>query len=484
MIAERPRRSYSSSLRLLLLHLLSRVLSFDWLRPRTLFAWDRSSSGPASRTSWLDGLRGVASLQVFFFHFFGRYTRWTRSFGSTPEDRYIHQLPIFKSIWGGGSSAVCVFFIISGYAISVKSLTLLRQKNYDELYQRLSSSLIRRGFRLYLPVLLLAFPMLFVIRSIDMVRDGYVYDLELQDSWYMQFVHLANATDDHITPFMYPETNPTQNRYAYVPTSWTIPLEYYGSIVVYLLIMVVSRVEIFWTRHVILAGMATYALHRGSWWTSNFIVGMLLADYVLEQESRSTSIVRGYRNMKLVRNLCFIILFGCGFYLAGLPPASAPFEFDVKPKPGYEIFYKYYPSYWIVRMTDQTRWYWYWSGTFTVVSISQLPWIQSVLNTRFCQWLGKISFSLYLIHAAVLSALSTPLQNIITTVTGHKGVLCLLEFTIMTPLIVILSGVLERYIDRPSVKFAKRVESYLWRKQLVEKEEVHFISRDLEIQEH
>lgn len=459
-----------------------RVLSFATLRPSVLFAWDSNVSGRSSGTSWLDGLRGIASLQVLFFHFFGRHIPYDRSFGSTPEDRYIFQLPFFRSIWGAGPSAVSVFFVISGCALTIKSLTLLRRKKYDDLYRSLCSSLIRRGVRLYLPLFLLAFPMLVLIKTVDMVRDEYIYSNEMKDSWFMQLVHLIIATDNHINPFMYPEHNPSNNRFAYIPASWTIPLEYHGSILSYLMVMVVSRIEIFRIRCIIIAGMAFYSLHRGSWWNSNFMVGMLLADFMLEQQSKEgNSTVRHNRVLTGIHKVCFYILFGCGFYLAGLPPTHAIYNMDPKPKPGYEFLYKLYPPQYLFQMAEDSRWYWYWSGTLTVVSISQIPRIRSVLETRLCQWLGKLSFSLYLVHGAVISALMSPLRTLISHVTENRGILCILEFSILAPLIFVLSGIVEKYIDQTSIKFAKKVEQYLWQEQPLRQEECPLASRDVEM---
>lgn len=422
-------------------------------------------------------------MQVFFFHFFGRYSNWNRTYGSSPEDNYIHQLPIFRSIWGAGSSAVSVFFVISGYAVTVRSLSLLRRKQYDDLYKGLCSSLVRRGFRLYLPLIFLSIPMLIMIRTLDMARDGYVYESEVMDSWHNQFIHLLNATDDHINPFMYPDTNPSHNRFAYIPPSWTIPMEYQGSIAVYLLIMIVSRIEFFWTRSVILGGMAFYSLHRGAWWTSGFVVGMLLADYQLGQQiTTSKSTIGKDRNIfRVVHTVFYVLVFCMGFYLAGIPPDHVLFDWDPKPKPGYEIFYKLYPPYYLFRIGEPVRWYWYWSGTFTVVSISQLPLLRAVLDTRFCQWLGKLSFSLYLVHSAIIAALGTPLQGMIATVTENKGIQCMVEFAVLAPIIFILSGVVERYIDQPSVRLAKRIEQYLWRERPAAQEELSLASRDVEM---
>jgi hypothetical protein len=158
--------------------------SIDWrhlLSVKTLFGWDAAAPHRSAATSWLDGLRGVAAVQVFFFHFFGRHTQWGHSWGSTPEDKYIHQLVIFRPIWAGGSGAVSTFFVISGYAITYKCLNLIRQRDYEEIFKSLSSSFFRRGFRLFLPLLLLAIPTLLLIRLVDM-SDGFLYTGERKDT--------------------------------------------------------------------------------------------------------------------------------------------------------------------------------------------------------------------------------------------------------------------------------------------------------------
>ena len=197
------------------------------LQPRVLFAWD-DDSGPLrypSETSWLDGLRGIASLQVYFFHFFGRYTRITHAYGSTPEDRYLYQLPLVRSLWCSGSGAVSTFFVISGYVITYKSLLRLRRKpdSNDDLYKGLCSSLFRRGIRLYLPVLLLAMPTFLLITNglLEDAPEGFLYPGTRKDTWYQQLVHFLEDTDQHLNPFRYEST-----LYSYVPISWTIPLEY------------------------------------------------------------------------------------------------------------------------------------------------------------------------------------------------------------------------------------------------------------------
>ena len=40
----------------------------------------------------------------------------------------------------------------------------------------------------------------------------------------------------------------------------------------------------------------------------------------------------------------------------------------------------------------------------------------------------------------------------------NKAVLCLFQFVVQTPIIVVLSTLVERYIDRPSINFARWIE--------------------------
>lgn len=464
-----PATSRSSSRR------LRSILSF--FHPKILFGWDDTVATRSSGTSWLDGLRGAAALQVFFFHFFGLHALWGHSFGSSPKDRYIHQLPIFRSIWGGGSSAVCVFFVISGNAICVKTFTLLRRKNHEALYKSLSSSMIRRGFRLFLPVVFLAIPGFILLVTVDMTKEGsFAYPWEIQENIGKQIVHFITQTDAHLNPYMYADANPSKNRYAYVPSSWTIPMEYYGSLIVYLMTLVIARVEIFTYRVGILGMVSLYALHQGSWWTSLFINGMLLADTTLEQKSRTenkkiafhdTDKALSSRARRVLWDAMFFALFCCGYYMMGTPPKTLSYDFNPVPRVGYEFLYPLIPNYEIFRMADTTRWIWYWSGMFTVVGISQVSWLRVIFESKFCQWLGKLSFMLYLVHPAVIAALGPGLRDIANTFTDNAGVECFFEFFILLPIILAFAALTERYVDQPSVKMARWIENFITREAVV-----------------
>lgn len=115
-------------------------------------------SAPAVREIWLDGLRGVAALIVAWFHMTsGKLSIPYRSFWDSPatENRHLIQLLPFR-LFFAGPGMVDIFFVVSGYSVSTGLIKLRNEHGSTSLagfYQKLSSSVVRRMFRLCFPVL-------------------------------------------------------------------------------------------------------------------------------------------------------------------------------------------------------------------------------------------------------------------------------------------------------------------------------------------
>ncbi|KPA35284.1 hard surface induced protein, partial [Fusarium langsethiae] len=120
-----------------------------------------SASAPNSRLSrdkikCLDGLRGIACLLVFNYHFFWPWTPVIMlGYGAfpprAPEPYWGWQsLPII-CLLHRGRAMVAIFFAISGYVICRHILRLIHERKLDTVYQKLASSVFRRIFRLYIP---------------------------------------------------------------------------------------------------------------------------------------------------------------------------------------------------------------------------------------------------------------------------------------------------------------------------------------------
>lgn len=107
-------------------------------------------------TSYLDGLRGVAAFFVVIHHYTVQYTIHSSTGygyekkGKDQED-WFFQLPMIRLVHSGRFMVV-IFFVLSGYVLSHRSLKLARQGKHLELLDSLASSVFRRWLRLHLPV--------------------------------------------------------------------------------------------------------------------------------------------------------------------------------------------------------------------------------------------------------------------------------------------------------------------------------------------
>lgn len=104
----------------------------------------------------LDGLRGVACLLVFNYHFLWPWTpAIMMGYGALPPGA-----PEPYTSWSSwpilclltrGRPMVAIFFAISGYVVCRHILRAIHERRLDAAYQGLASGVFRRVFRLYIP---------------------------------------------------------------------------------------------------------------------------------------------------------------------------------------------------------------------------------------------------------------------------------------------------------------------------------------------
>lgn len=119
-------------------------------------------------TKYLDGVRGVAALFVVFHHIGANFTA-NEHHGYYSRDSSFFTLPGVR-VFHAGRFMVQIFFVLSGYVLSIRGLQLGRQGNAEKLLDSLASSVFRRWFRLYIPVLVATFMGDFVLARLDWYR--------------------------------------------------------------------------------------------------------------------------------------------------------------------------------------------------------------------------------------------------------------------------------------------------------------------------
>lgn len=106
----------------------------------------------STKCSFWQGLRGIASFLVVIHHCTWAFAPEYRFPANSRHHRpYIFQLPFLRIVVIGGNFCVALFFFLSGYVCSLKSLRLARDGNKEAAKLVAGSSIVRRVVRLAVP---------------------------------------------------------------------------------------------------------------------------------------------------------------------------------------------------------------------------------------------------------------------------------------------------------------------------------------------
>jgi len=83
-----------------------------------------------------------------------------------------------------------------------------------------------------------------------------------------------------------------------------------------------------------------------------------------------------------------------------------------------------------------------------------LPFAQRLLSSRFCQFLGRYSFSLYLVHFPVLFTVTCA---VVVRAQGLQHGRAALSIAAGLLLTICLAWLFERYVDAPATRLSRRI---------------------------
>lgn len=415
------------------------------------------------RTAWLDGLRGMAAYNVMMYHYtggmFDARTSWGTCDGCEPDAWW--RAPFLRSWFAGGACSVPLFFVISAYALSYRALTLTHTGTPEDVLNALSSGLLRRPIRLYLPILVMSTVHLFGRRYFGL---GAPWEIPYLDSLladlYRLYIHFQRLW----MPLKYPDRwDELQNPYD-GGISWTIPLEFYGSLVVFIMMLAMVRIDKLRFRALVCFFVSWQTIARDDWIGLCFVLGLLYGDWAVRRAHRPTPFV-----WSAWATRAWIALFVFGWYLHGIPPARSVNEteddFSIHPRPFYN---------WAAWPANQFNWYHtrqidrmhhIWASMSILMGMGEVAALRGFLETRPIQYLGRLSFGIYLCHVTFGPSIHRWEWDYAWwagfTPGFMQGFVKYLLFVIFNTFAVCLvAAQFERFLDRPSVTLAKRFETW------------------------
>ncbi|GME49201.1 acyltransferase-like protein [Neofusicoccum parvum] len=396
------------------------------------------SRPPQSPTAWLNGIRGIASVIVALNHYlYGEFAAPWLGYGSSPDNRWLHQLPFIRLIWCGHAMPP-VFFVISGYCACWSAIRLRDSHGLEKMVASLSASAFRRGLRLYLPVIFMS-----VLAQLVFFFGLYNWrwtEVSLQP-WHRPGDHLKYLATYllDITNPVYPTDNGGLNL-----QFWVIPVEYAGSLTCYVTVLALARTKPT-TRPLILAALIASFLLRGNCHTYTFLSGVLIAELTLLLPHPPP----------LLPRLALLL----GTYLLGLPN-------NYRRTPGYAWLAALEPRAWGAFAEHNWRAV---AAALTVAAgaLDRAGPLQRLGRARLPQRLGSTSFELYLCHMLLIRMWRNPLVDAVMAgfeVADARGfwVAYLVSGAVMATLVMWCAEGLGR-VNEGLQGWARRVEGWAMR---------------------
>ncbi len=389
------------------------------------------------KITYLDGLRGVAAINVMIMHFFVALAP-AMIYGSKLPSHFGNLDLVFSStplgLIGAGNFSVCIFFILSGFVLTHKYFEM---KDINIIV----SSAMRRYIRLFIPVFA-AVMLSYLLASAGLYRY-YIETMMISAGsnyrGYWAFTpDLLDALKQAVWDAFF-----VGGKTVYNPVLWTMKIEFFGSMLVFAMSLLFGQLRSRWTFY-----LAAAVLFLNTYYLA-FIIGMVLADiFNSKLPTFKTGNRKGNETGNKAGNKAILsIILITGLFLGSYP---------------------------ISPLTDDSLYGFLDNGlfrtplvTYHIIGAGMIMYVllnsqglQKVFSSQVPVFLGKISYSLYLVHFPVISSFTCALFLILYPVLPY-GEAFLISCLSSLFLIIPLSYLFYRHIDIAAVKLSNSFYNWL-----------------------
>ncbi|MDE6744038.1 MAG: acyltransferase [Lachnospiraceae bacterium] len=375
------------------------------------------------RITFLDGLRGFACLGVFTHHFFLSFFP-ASYFGAEAAvmtasgfDAALSVEPF--SFFVNGNFWVCLFLVISAFLVSNKIFQL--KTSYEALipvFETLSTTLLKRYLRLMIPAALIGIFSYFLRDLLTLTGLNYlgkVNDCSFLNFLYHAVVHMWIFVDSSVQgPF------------------WMLHYLLFGSYLA-ILIALATPLKNRWTPliHLFLAAVLGILNHYYAGIVFGVMICYLYHCRTALQETSDHGILNKLMALlihnKILRFAAGILLLLAGLFLGAYPSY-------VKPENIYRIFNAY-----AFRDPDAYELIHSVAAACLLASFFLLKGLADFFSTKPFLFLGKISFSIYLVHSMLLEHLGYFIMHQTNDLMGNYSCAGILTYLILFSLLIPLS---------------------------------------------
>jgi peptidoglycan/LPS O-acetylase OafA/YrhL len=245
-----------------------------------------------------------------------------------------------------------------------------------------------------------------------------------------------------------------------------------GSMLVFVTVLGIARTRT-WVKVSVLVGLILWCHRAARWEPATFLSGTLLAEmsfikaaYMETRETRSSPFFGEKESrseglsafLYLAPRLFWSFLFIFGLYIGSHPQIGAATT------PGYRTLISIIPFPYFSNGIYIGVFYLAIGAVMIMFALENAPFLQRIFTTSIAQYLGDISFSLYMLHGLVEFTLGQRLIPKFMETTGGWdngqlgfGGAMVLAGLILAPITLWISDVFSRNVDEKCVHFARWV---------------------------
>lgn len=374
----------------------------------------------------LDGLRGIAAAIVVLTHFSNSF--WPSLQGwhnpdphATAYDRLVYATPLHLIF--AGDAAVCLFFVLSGFVLSQKFF-----QTRDN--QVIVSSAVRRYFRLAIPAAS-SIVLTCLVLQLGGIQSHHTPNVLHSPSWLATFWNYPGNLLQAIVQGFYGTF--FKGLFYYNPVLWTMQYELYGSFMIFMFLALFGKLPRRWIFYAVFCALFAKTPYLA------FLLGVIISDI--------------WVNYPKIRDSLSGTATTVGFFTGGIALLSW------YTAPAYRTFYSAFnlPG---LNQGELGRIILTVGACLLIIAILNSRLLTSGLEKKIPQFLGRISFSLYLTHLVVLGSFASWIFNMLMQHHGYIGSI-LVTFACFVPPCILVAVLFTKYVDEQSISFSRIVGNYL-----------------------
>lgn len=382
------------------------------------------------KVNFLNGLRGGAAFIVVIAHYLQVF--YPTVFNGNIESIHTKnslELILYKTplnLFINANFSVCIFFVLSGYVLSMKFFEYKDKKI-------IISGMLKRHLRLALPVLAvltLAYVM-YKFNAFNLGTVSTITKTDITNIYLIKYDYIEILKQSLFQVFIF-------DTETYNAVLWTMQYELIGSFIVFFILIAFSYCKQKKALSIVLILIFLNSYYLG------FILGCLLSYISINKKI-------DIKKITLKFLLLIALFFGSYPYYQGSDSIYSIISLKFGGLNNFILFHTL-------------------GGALLVFIIVNLKALQNVFSSKIMVFLGKISFSLYLVHFLFINSLASYIF-IKTVPYFNYHISFLISFIITFSFSVVVACIFYTIIDSPSIYLSNKFSEFILDKFKIQKKQ-------------